>query len=383
MVAHVNLDNSNLYSSGRPKAVDRSQLFEAQTAYFQSHPAVAAQRHAAAADAKAVMLIGCKTTRTTVGRGHDATIKIGRHNKRVSRAHVAIEHKPQFDGFELTILSPNGALVDHIMFAGGEHVPVVEGTTIEIMGTRLIFVEPAAEDEHKPEPTDHCIPPPQPLQATALDTILPTSSDTNACTETKPVLPNTNDISSLSPVISAEKPKDLSDTVIRLLASSRKSSMTIREIATRMDYSETEAIAKVLLEAPCAGRIKRTGKTADGSPKEDLWYYQADLDPDQERRKQSTQTGRGARKCTMKDPQYFFRIPPKLPNQRKLYVPPPAHPNDSSKKRKSSPAHEPRGSKKTRSIEETKEDLSDIDDFGSTSSGNVSDQEVRELFQDV
>ncbi|KAG0171533.1 hypothetical protein DFQ30_000839 [Apophysomyces sp. BC1015] len=123
----------------------RSLLFEAQAAYLQVDPGLAANIHAAAPDTEPVILRGSRCMRTTVGRGHDATVQIGRSNKRVSREHVVIEHKPQFDGFELTILSPNGALIDRIVFVAGEHVPLIEGTTIEILGTRLIFLGPTED----------------------------------------------------------------------------------------------------------------------------------------------------------------------------------------------------------------------------------------------
>jgi predicted component of type VI protein secretion system len=56
----------------------------------------------------------------------------------MSRQHLIIEHKPQ-TGFTLTVKSPNGVLVDHIMFMDGEHIPLVKGSLIEVLGTRLIF----------------------------------------------------------------------------------------------------------------------------------------------------------------------------------------------------------------------------------------------------
>jgi predicted component of type VI protein secretion system len=117
-------------------------LFQAQTTHFQINPSLAMRCHESSPDAVPVILRGSKTCKTTIGRGHDATIKIGKANKRVSREHVVIEHKPQINGFELTILSPNGALIDRIIFVEGEHVPVVEGTMIEIVGTKIIFQVP-------------------------------------------------------------------------------------------------------------------------------------------------------------------------------------------------------------------------------------------------
>lgn len=117
----------------------KSELFQAQTTHFQINPLLAKKCHESAPDAIPVILHGSKTTKLVVGRGHDATVKIGKSNKRVSREHVAIEHKPHLNGFEMTILSPNGALIDHIIFDQGEHVPIMEGTLIEIVGNKLLF----------------------------------------------------------------------------------------------------------------------------------------------------------------------------------------------------------------------------------------------------
>lgn len=143
---------SLLQNHAHRASVDRKMtLFQAQTTHFQINPALAMRCHESSPDAIPVMLRGSKTGKTTIGRGHDATIQIGRANKRVSREHVVIEHKPQMGGFELTILSPNGALVDRIVFVEGEHVPVMEGTTIEIVGTKIIFQVPDDSSNHTAE----------------------------------------------------------------------------------------------------------------------------------------------------------------------------------------------------------------------------------------
>ncbi len=120
-----------------------------QSTYFHTSPSLAKRCHESAPDAIPVSLQGSKTSKLVIGRGHDATIKIGRSNKRVSREHVAIEHKPHLNGFEMTILSPNGALIDHIIFDQGEHVPIVEGTIIEIVGNKLIFRGPGKEEKEE------------------------------------------------------------------------------------------------------------------------------------------------------------------------------------------------------------------------------------------
>jgi hypothetical protein len=84
--------------------------------------------------------------------------------------------------------------------------------------------------------------------------------------------------------------------------------MSCKDILGRLEGELTENVFKVLTSSPGIGCIKRLGKTADGSPKEDLYYYKPDLDTDLERKKKYSDVGRSARKCTMKDTQYFFRV---------------------------------------------------------------------------
>ena len=85
-----------------------------------------------------------------------------------------------------------------------------------------------------------------------------------------------------------------------------------------------ERVQQVLKEKPFFGEIVRKGKTADGSPKENLYYYNSEQDPVEWRRAEYTHVGRSARKCTLQDKQYFWKIPPKLGRNRNAYVPPPA-----------------------------------------------------------
>ncbi|KAF7729572.1 hypothetical protein EC973_004247 [Apophysomyces ossiformis] len=392
-----------------PKALQkshtkRSQLFEAQAAYLQIDPGLVAHIHAAAPDSEPVLIRGSKCMRTTVGRGHNATVQIGRSNKRVSRQHVAIEHKPQLDGFELTILSPNGALIDRIVFVAGEHVPLIEGTTIEILGTRLIFLGPtedgAAEEksgeEEEEEDKKHkkknnkqqeqqrpltassssSSLSPSPLSSVSSSSLssssVPTCTPISLSKETVAVAKSSSELR----MVKEAAPFDLMDSIVKILACSRKTSMTLREIVDRLKMVSSDEVLALVKEAIFIGRIERRGKTADGSPKEDLFYYQAEKDPIHERRKKYSQIGRGARKCTMKDTQYFFRIPPKLPNHRgRSYVPPPAAAN---KKRRTMAHHHAEDPMEIDAKEEE-----DEEDIKSTSSGGVSDQEVGELFKDV
>ncbi|KAI9268716.1 hypothetical protein BY458DRAFT_511323 [Sporodiniella umbellata] len=145
--------------------------------------------------------------------------------------------------------------------------------------------------------------------------------------------------------LSEMEEQDYSEVIIDALVFSRTSSMPVSDICSRImksnpSYAEqprelwTERIREVLKEKPFFGEIQRKGKTADGSPKENLYYYNSELDPVEWRRATYTQVGRSARKCTLKDKQYFWKIPPKLGRHRSSYVPPPASFSESKKRSK-------------------------------------------------
>lgn len=92
------------------------------------------------------------------------------------------------------------------------------------------------------------------------------------------------------------------------VACTRKSTMTCTDITKKLlNVDSTLSISKILNNSNVIGCIKRLGKTADGSPKENLYYYKADMDANPERKRKYMDTGRSARKCTMKDTQYFFK----------------------------------------------------------------------------
>ncbi|KAG2182941.1 hypothetical protein INT44_005922 [Umbelopsis vinacea] len=125
------------------------------------------------------------------------------------------------------------------------------------------------------------------------------------------------------------------EMIIEALVFSRKSSMPISDIYTRIMTTNPaykkqsrklwlDTITSVLHENDFFGQITRKGKTADGTPKENLYYYRSDKDPVEWRQATYTQVGRSARTCTLQDKQYFWKIPPKLGRNRSSYVPPPA-----------------------------------------------------------
>ncbi|EPB83790.1 hypothetical protein HMPREF1544_09474 [Mucor circinelloides 1006PhL] len=381
------LDNHHQHQTDR-----KMTLFQAQMTHFQINPTLAMRCHESSPDAIPVILRGSKSCRTTIGRGHDATIQIGRANKRVSREHVVIEHKPQIDGFELTILSPNGALIDHIVFVEGEHVPVIEGTTIEIVGTKIIFQAPddnlVAETEGMQDIIETPVEATQETTANAkmevdekinipVMAVEQTTIESTITTSTTTVTQKSSTHHTLNSIIKTtasklketarqiiKSPMTREDEIIQVLVHSRKSTMTCADITKRLQGQTASTVLDALKSSTAIGCVKRLGKTADGSPKEDLYYYKPELDPDQERQKRYSDVGKSARKCTMKDTQYFFRIPPKLPHHK------------TAKTRK-------RESTGNSSSMKSRQAATEEDDTKSTSSGDVSDMEVYELFKDV
>ncbi|KAI9308416.1 hypothetical protein BJ944DRAFT_260279 [Cunninghamella echinulata] len=376
----------------------RDSYFAAQTAYLQYNPRLAVKLHKASSHTSSIVLHGSKKSKITIGRGHKNGVLVGRNNPRMSRQHLVIEHKPH-TGFILTVQSPNGALVDHIMFTAGEHVPLVKGTLIEVLGTSLIFAgeqeeQPQHEKEKEGNESDQCststsssttdtttaitisvhekegkkennitnesnlssikIFSPPASSTTAINNnnnnhsnhnnnnLMDTTNTTKLSIATTPNQPSSpsspsssssSNLASSSTLLSSASSSssstssestlisnspielDFSDTLIRLLATSRKTSMTISEICKQLKR-ERNQVNDLVDTVECIGCIERKGNTADGKPKEHLYYYQPELDKNDTRRNQLSQLKKGARKCALKDTQYYFKIPPKLPSHR-------------------------------------------------------------------
>lgn len=213
--------------------------FAAQKAYLEHNPCRAAQCHTSSPHTPAIVFHGTKTSRLTIGRGNGSGVQVGRRNPRMSRQHLIIEHKPH-TGFTLTVKSPNGVLVDHIMFMDGEHIPLVKGSLIEVLGTRLIFggeelqmqhsgdaqvqamdmdtpLSPSTTNNHAakaiPEGTEGALK--KTTAAAALDTDLSVTMDKGSDTTNRLKLAATSSDSLL--LLPQSKPLDVLDTLIRLL----------------------------------------------------------------------------------------------------------------------------------------------------------------------
>ncbi|KAI9320971.1 hypothetical protein BX666DRAFT_2083879 [Dichotomocladium elegans] len=318
----------------------------------------------------------------TIGRGGNATIKIGKRNRQISRLHARIEYKPESKKYELVVLGLNGAAVGQSLLRQHDRTVLADGAEINILGSRITFMYPDetfmsekvsfSETQQQPEPTNSLAQPTDDL----LELLNSSPRDVefgNAVKEEgedakeapEPLLElkteeTSTTVKSDAPCAVAEDEEedkenqhtkqdkeievaDYAEVIIDALVFSRKSSMPVSDICSRIlktnpSYKSQprevwiERIQKVLKEKPFFGEIVRKGKTADGSPKENLYYYNSEADPVEWRRAEYTHVGRSARKCTLQDKQYFWKIPPKLGRNRNAYVPPPARAYEQGKR---------------------------------------------------
>ncbi|KAG0211187.1 hypothetical protein BGX28_008367 [Mortierella sp. GBA30] len=144
-------------------------------------------------------------------------------------------------------------------------------------------------------------------------------------------------------------PMDYTEMIIDTLVFARKKkSMTLTELFDEMITSQPSLMAtqnadeikeqmlQCLSAARCVGKITRKGKDAYNKPLENQWYYIPEADHNLMRKLTRQEVMPSARKCTLKDKQYFFKMPPKLPYHRKsaspyAVKPTPRRSKDSSK----------------------------------------------------
>ncbi|KAI8332390.1 hypothetical protein BC941DRAFT_505227 [Chlamydoabsidia padenii] len=346
-----------------------------------------------------LVIVGSYQHRITLGRGGSCTVKIGRRNRQISRTHVAIEYNGRF---ELVVLGLNGATVDRILYRQHERAPLDDYSFVDILGDTLIFRTPPpllqqqeqsatitkdtmTESEQQQQEEEDVMNQQQQQQQQQQQDVMEQQQQqeevvmeqqqeevvTERQQEVQCVMEQQHTLdesvkqeeslqqvddsihpSSHEPIETPSDDKenqpeedttDYAENIIDILVFSRKSSMPISDICSRIiktnpNYKKqdramwTSRIERVLKEKSFFGEIVRKGKTADGSPKENLYYYNSDMDPVEWRRATYTQVGRSARKCTLQDKQYFWRIPPKLGKNRHAYIPPPAAPLQEKRK---------------------------------------------------
>ncbi|KAJ2599832.1 hypothetical protein H4R99_003556 [Coemansia sp. RSA 1722] len=115
----------------------------------------------------------------------------------------------------------------------------------------------------------------------------------------------------------------LVDLVVQTMVFSARTSHTISDLLRDMaqaDGPDAHAwrhhLTWTLFHNRCFGRVERRVKDASDRRAEDKWYYDAARDDCEERRANFGGLVRTARRCTLRDTQYFFKQVPKLPSFR-------------------------------------------------------------------
>ncbi|KAJ2395539.1 hypothetical protein GGI05_001534 [Coemansia sp. RSA 2603] len=123
--------------------------------------------------------------------------------------------------------------------------------------------------------------------------------------------------------ISLPEGSSLVDLIVQTMVFSARTSHTISDLLRDMshvDGPESHAwrhhITWTLFHSKCFGRVERRVKDASDRRAEDKWYYDAARDDCEERRANFGGLVRTARRCTLRDTQYFFKQVPKLPSFR-------------------------------------------------------------------
>lgn len=89
-----------------------------------------------------IVLVGNRNKSIAIGRGNEATIRIGRRNRQVSRVHACIEYQTQTQVYELHVVGLNGAILDDKVIRQHERVLLRDDARIDILGTELAFIYP-------------------------------------------------------------------------------------------------------------------------------------------------------------------------------------------------------------------------------------------------
>ncbi|KAJ2656488.1 hypothetical protein IWW48_004994 [Coemansia sp. RSA 1200] len=136
----------------------------------------------------------------------------------------------------------------------------------------------------------------------------------------------TEEFLTAQPTQSVEIPSSSSlvDLIIETMVFSARTSHTISDLVrdiARVEGNEATRVwrhhlTRTLFHNRCFGRVERRVKDASDKRAEDKWYYDAAKDECSERRENFGGLVRTARRCTLRDTQYFFKQVPKLPSFR-------------------------------------------------------------------
>ncbi|KAJ2548084.1 hypothetical protein EV175_004962, partial [Coemansia sp. RSA 1933] len=124
--------------------------------------------------------------------------------------------------------------------------------------------------------------------------------------------------------ISTPSSSSLIDLIIETMVFSARTSHTLSDLVRDIAHVEGEDemrvwrhhLTRTLFHNGCFGRVERRVKDASDKRAEDKWYYDAAKDECAERRQNFGGLVRTARRCTLRDTQYFFKQVPKLPSFR-------------------------------------------------------------------
>ncbi|KAI8604754.1 hypothetical protein EDD21DRAFT_300447 [Dissophora ornata] len=313
-----------------------------------------------------MVLNGSYVAPVIVGRGSQATLNLGKINKQVSRRHAIVQWCNNSSAFQITVLGQNGVRINGVGYPSGQQATLREGDIVDLVGVKMLFRKPSGspplqeyldstffeDDELIPMPsglstpkraqnTDraHQLATPNHSSPIQDSQLTPTARMRHKMLKYDDKDAESDHLSSSSressPESQAKKsPMDYTEMIIDTLVFARKKkSMTLSELFDEMIASQPSLMAsqdpeeikeqmlQCLSAARCVGRITRKGKDAYNKPLESQWYYIPECDHNVMRKQTRQEVMPSARKCTLKDKQYFFKMPPKLPYHRKSTSP--------------------------------------------------------------
>ncbi|KAJ2746384.1 hypothetical protein GGI20_001380 [Coemansia sp. BCRC 34301] len=114
----------------------------------------------------------------------------------------------------------------------------------------------------------------------------------------------------------------LADLLVESMVFSARTSHTISDLLRDIAPPDADPrawrhhVTWTLFHTRCFGRVERRVKDASDRRAEDRWYYDAAADACALRRANFGGLARTARRCTLRDTQYFYKPVPKLPSFR-------------------------------------------------------------------
>ncbi|KAJ1906485.1 hypothetical protein IWQ60_012072 [Tieghemiomyces parasiticus] len=281
-------------------------------------------------------LVGDRRQPILVGRGRRTTLDLTRNHREVSRRHATIRWC-EADRFELEVIGRNGVKVDGQLFPAGATVPLHDGQLVDFVGVRFTFRHPVLVTPVKRR-LSRAVAKASAPPAAAVSPTTASTRELPCVTTPAPTMNSTPPPASAtdSPSLDASPPPaaELLALVVEVIVFSAKRSHTVADIyhaLVQQQHGKAPqgaaearwrlAIQELLAATPCFGRVVRRSKDATNRTADDLWYYEADQDADPTRRAAYGSVVRTARRCTLKDTQYYFKpVPKHKPLKKWIYV---------------------------------------------------------------